>query len=358
MERRMRIGVDGRKIPEAAERGPVGTLEHAHGLGLEGVFFRSVLDMSPTLDLGELRAVRARADDLGMYLESGLGKVNPFAIPETPRLRVIGDGDTLLGFRRMMEAAAEIGCLELWSSTANVKPMFRGRFAWDRFRTDVTWPEQLAATRGLLGRLAPIARDLGLHVNLETHEEITSFEVVRLVEAVGPDAIGIVYDTANALHRLEHPVWTARRVAPYVRQTHIKDAHVAHGEDGLYYQLRPCGTGVVDFDRVIPVILGANPRVHLTIENDESHDDRPRPPEQWLLEIEEREFLDAHPDLDPDELTAYFDMVGDYEDRICSGELPDRHTYAAQAFGYAEAVAYIQRSAAHIRDVCERASTA
>jgi hypothetical protein len=80
----MRIGVDGRKIPEAKERGPVGTLDHAREINLDGVFFRTVLDMTPALDAGLLAEVRARADELGMYLESGLGKVNPYASPETP----------------------------------------------------------------------------------------------------------------------------------------------------------------------------------------------------------------------------------------------------------------------------------
>ncbi|GAA3085548.1 sugar phosphate isomerase/epimerase [Kribbella aluminosa] len=347
-----RVGVDGLKIPESAKRGPLGTIEHAHQLGLEGVFFRSVLDISPTLDAAELRTARACADDLGMYLETGLGKVNPFAIPEAPELRAIGDGDTLLGFRRMMEACAAIDCRELWSSTALFKPQFRGRLAWDRFRTDVTWPEQLVAIERFLQKLAPFARDLGIHVNLETHEEISSFELVRLVEAVGPDVTGIVYDTANPLHRIEHPVWTARRVAPYVRQSHIKDARLAHGEDGLYYQLRPCGTGVVDFGEVLPIILDANPALNLTIENYESYEDRPRQPEKWLLEIYEAEFLAAHPDLTVPEFAAYLELVHRYESRIAAGELPDLETYAAQPFDYAEAVASIVGSAAHVRHIC------
>lgn len=352
----MRVGVDGRKIPEAAKRGTLGTIEHAQEMGLEGVFFRSVLDLSPTLDLAELRNIRARADDMGMYLETGLGKVNPFAIPEAPELRAVGDGDTLLGFRRMMEACAAIGCYELWASTALVKPMFPGKLAWDRFRTDVTWEEQLVAIGRFLGRLAPYARDLGVHVNLETHEEITSFELVRLVEDVGDDVVGIVYDTANPLHRLEHPVWTARRVAPYVRQTHIKDAHVAHGKGGLYYQLRPCGTGVVDFNQVLPIIVEANPQVNLTLENYESYKDRPRPPEKWLLEVYDEDFLQAHPDLTVAEFAAYLKMVRDYEERIVSGEVPDLDAYAEQPFGYAETVRYITGSAAHIREVCNDAA--
>ncbi|MEU6663154.1 sugar phosphate isomerase/epimerase family protein [Streptomyces sp. NPDC046821] len=353
----MRIGIDGLKMPESAKRGPIGTLAHAKENGLEGVFFRSVLGISPTLDPAELRNARDRADDLGLYLETGLGKVNPFAIPEVPELRAVGDGDTLLGFRRMMEACASIGCRELWASTANVKPQFHGRLAWDRFRTDVTWEEQLVAIERFLGRLAPYARDLGVRINLETHEEITSFELVRLCEAVGPDVIGITFDTANALHRVEHPVWTARRVAPYVQQTHIKDAHVAHGEDGLYYQLRPCGEGVVDFDEIIPIITAANPNVNFTLENYESYEDRPRDPEKWLLEIYEEEYISAHPDLTTAEFSAYLKMVHDYEARIASGELPDRDTYAQQPFGYSETIRYITDSAAHIRKICAAAET-
>ena len=59
--------------------------------------------------------------------------------------------------------------------------------------------EQLQASEKFLRKLAPFARDLGVHMNLETHEEITSFELVRLVEAVGPDVLGIVFDTSGSM---------------------------------------------------------------------------------------------------------------------------------------------------------------
>src|SRR5437870_1665936 len=76
----MRVGVDGRKISRAQAYGPLKSFEHAREPGLEGLFFRTVLEMSPTLDHGELREIKAHADSLGMYVESGLGKVNPSAI--------------------------------------------------------------------------------------------------------------------------------------------------------------------------------------------------------------------------------------------------------------------------------------
>ncbi|MCF7552734.1 sugar phosphate isomerase/epimerase [Pseudonocardia sp. WMMC193] len=344
----MKLGIDGRKIPGAVPGDPVSVLRTAHELGMEGVFFRTVLDMSPTLDACLLAETRAVADDLGMYLESGLGKVNPYASPETPELRRIGDGDVVLGFRRMMQACAEIDCRELWIGTANYQSAFRGRFAYDRFRTDVSWAEQLRAIRSFLQLLAPIARDLGIHLNLETHEEITSFEVVRLVEQTGPDVAGIVFDTANVLQRLEDPVAAAHRVAPHVRQTHLKDAVLVGAPGGLRYQMRPSGTGVVDFAAILPVLAAARPDLNLSMETDQP---RSGAPLDMLVESADPAFVAAHPDVTEAERRAHAALVRDAEARIRAGLIPSVDAYAAAPFGVPEARSYIHRSAAHLRSL-------
>jgi sugar phosphate isomerase/epimerase len=339
----MRVGVDGRKIPGAAARGPLRSLDHGRALGMEGLFFRTVLEMSPTLDPGALGEIRAHADALGLYLETGLGKVNPYATPETPELRRIGDGDIRLGFERMMRACAAIDCRELWVGTATYKGEFAGNLAYDRFRTDAPWADQLAATEKFLRALAPVARDLGIHLNIETHEEITSFEVVRLVEAVGPDVTGIVFDTANVVQRGEDPVAAARRVAPYVRQTHIKDVALFFSEGGVSRQARTCGQGAVDFRAILPILAAARPDLTLSIENPTS-----APPIQ-TIPVFDPAWLAAHPDLTPAELAAFFRVVAARERRIASGEIDDPETYQARPFGHAEAVAYITDSAAYLR---------
>jgi sugar phosphate isomerase/epimerase len=349
----MRIGLDGRKIPEASIRGSVGSLERAHEIGMEGLFFRTVLDMSPTLDHGVFRAVKQKADELGLYVETGLGKVNPYANPEAPELRAAGDGDIVLGFRRMMEAAVVMDCRELWVATANHKGAYYGRFAYDRFRTDVNWPDQLQATEKFLRKLAPIARDLGIHMNLETHEEITSFELVRLVEAVGPDVVGIVFDTANVLQRVEHPVFTARRIAPYVRQTHIKDGSVTYCPGGVAFQIRTAGQGMVDFGEVLPILAAANPELNLSIENEEV---RAGPPNMRpaVIEIYNADFLAGHPDLSVEEFAAYMEMVRAFDQRIAQGERETWETVAGQPAGVDDVIARIKVSAAYLRQLCEK----
>jgi hypothetical protein len=133
----------------------------------------------------------------------------------------------------------------------------------------------------------------------------------------------------------------------------VKDALIAHTEGGLMYQMRPCGTGVVDFHGVLPVVAAANPTIHLSIENDESLEDRPRPRSRMRIEIDNPDFLAGHPDLTEEEKVAYLDMVAAYEQRIANGEVPSFDEYAAQPYGYAETVKYIQDSAAHLRAVCE-----
>ena len=359
----MRVGIDGLKLPEVKKRGPLASLDHVKALGLGGIFFSSILDMSPNLDVGKLREIRSKADELGLYLESGLGKINPYCSAEAPELRAIGEGDIIAGLTKMMEASASIGCHELWVSPGNFKPAYRGRLAVDRFRTDVTWDEQLLATEKVLSKLAPAARALGIHMNIETHDEITSFEILRLIEAVGEDCVGVVLDTANMLQRAEHPVLATKRLAPYVRQTHIKDAYVARAPGGFDFQPRPCGEGIVDFTAILPILAAVKPTLNLSLEIAQSTDDNPRRayPRQ-CIQLDDPQWRAGHPDLTPDEENAYLSMVDAFEVRVASGEIADWETYESthygypdyqhQPYGFQEAINFIKKSSQHIQQIC------
>lgn len=360
----MRLGIDWQKLPEATKRGPLASLDHVKELGLEGIFFPTVLDMSAALDMSLLRDIRAKADDLGLYLEAGLGKINPYCSAEAPELRAAGNGDIIAGLTRMVECAAEIGLHELWISPGNFKSQYPGRLANDRFRTDIDWADQLAAMEKVMHRIAPALRAHGSHMNMETHDEITSFEILRLIEAVGEDVTGAVFDTANGLQRGEHPVWAARRLAPFVRQTHIKDAYVARAPGGLDFQGRPCGDGIVDFAAILPILHAANPNLNLSLEMAASCEDKPRAPNpRQCIQIDDPVWRAVHPDLTADEYDAYMAMVDEYERRIERDEIEDWVAYEARNYGYPEyreqnygfdeAIKYIKKSANHIAQTCK-----
>ncbi|MUN39352.1 sugar phosphate isomerase/epimerase family protein [Actinomadura litoris] len=352
-----RVGIDGRKVPGATGRPAIERLDLAKELGLDGVFYRTVFDMDPGLDAGRLAEHRRRADQLGLYLEAGIGNVNPYAMAEHPHLRKAGDGDTVLGFRHAIRAAAEIGCRELWVVTGGFKN-FPGRFAYDRFRTDVDWSAQLEETARFLELLAPICREHGVHLNLETHEEITSFELVRLVERVGPDVLGITFDTTNLLQRGEHPLESARRVAPYVRQTHVKDCLLGIGEDGIRYQLRPVGSGVLDMAGLLGVLRDAGARPNLSLETLTSAaesgggEDGLHPYLRPLtIELYDPVWHAMHPDLNSVELTATVRLAVEGERRVAEGGTESMAAFAGRPFSHADAVAFVQAGAAHLRSL-------
>src|SRR3954453_6340037 len=99
----MRIGSEGDHIVGARTRGAIDSLTFAHEQGLDGVFFKGILDVSPTLDLGELREAKAHADSLGLYLEAGVGRINPYNTAESPAVRKLGGGDYRRAMVKMIE---------------------------------------------------------------------------------------------------------------------------------------------------------------------------------------------------------------------------------------------------------------
>jgi len=339
----VKFGVCGRKFPDAAKLGPERILDRVHALGFDGVFFRSILDLDPNLDADHLRDLRGRADAYGLYFEVGLGKVNPFNTPETPAIRALGAGDYRLGMELMIRAAQAIGCTELWADTANSQDASWGLHRIDRFRTDVTWPDQLQATERFLSVLAPLLRDLGCRIDLETHEEITTHELVALIQAIGPDVLGVTLDLANVVIRGEDPLAATQRVAPYVHLTHMRDVILYGVPDGIERQIRPCGEGVIDWQRVLALLAEHTPQLHLSVENVSG-------PNRAHIAIYDPRWQASHPDLSADELATLVRHAHETDARVRRGEITDPSSYYPEAgLSSDEQVEFIRRCHTHLR---------
>lgn len=319
----IRIGLDGRKYPGASQLGPIGLLDKARAIGMDGVFFRTILDVSPDLDAGLLAELAQHARSLGLYLEMGLGKVNPYNTAEAPEVRALGKGDYLLGMTRMIEAATAIGCTALWVDTANYQRHEWGRFAIDRFRTDVTWDEQLRATQRFIEKLRPVLTERKAVLAVETHEEITTFEIARMVEAVGEDILGVTLDLANVVVRGEEPVAATRRVAPHVRKTHMRDLILYPGPTGLQRQIRAIGDGSIDWHGVLSALRDAGAAPNMTIEN--SWHDRNE------IAIDDPDWRAGHPDLRGAEIDALKAMADRFTAAVAEGRMPTVEAYYGSA---------------------------
>jgi sugar phosphate isomerase/epimerase len=264
----MKVGVDGKTIADVEGRGSIGALRFAKEQGVDGVFFSTILDISPTLDLGELHEARELAGELRLYLDCGIGSVNPYNFREFPEVLALGDGDYRVAIERMIRAARSIDCVELSAEAATPenKP-FKGAGRNDRFRSDVDWDDQLHAMEKFLSSLAPLLREQGCRIDVENHGEITTGELVRLVEAAGPETVGITFNSGDTVLNSEDPLAAARRVAPYTHLVHAKDCVLYPDENGLVRQVKSCGEGMIDWESLLPILWEHCPSLDLSFED-------------------------------------------------------------------------------------------
>ncbi|MCC6444497.1 MAG: sugar phosphate isomerase/epimerase [Armatimonadetes bacterium] len=302
----MKVGLDTFTIREL-NLDPFATLDWIYEQGLEGAQFGDLRSLSDALDPGRLSEVRSHADRLGLYTHISVPTCNPHLV--TGSLE-----EHMAGLARQVETAARFGWHELHSALGGGP---------ERYEHPVPWTQHLADSADLIRRLSPVLHAHGSRIDLETHGDVTTFELVRLIEAVGPDVCGICLDTANVLCHAEDPVLAARRAAPYTHLTHTKDGILFFSERGYTRQGRPPGEGCLDWERILPALGESAPDLPLSIED-----------HKWLFEfaVFEEDWHDLHPDLTCAELAKVIRLTWECERRIADGTLERPEVYEAIPF--------------------------
>ena len=323
----MKVGLDTFTLHEM-KPGPFEALEFCEEHGLAGAQFGGVRGMSPGLDVSRLKDVRARADRLGLYTHVSVSTCNPFKIEHSAEAHVENLAEEV-------RAAAECGWHELHSTLGALE---------ERYGDPVPFAEQLEGAEYLLERLGPVLRDCASRINLETHGDATTFELVRLAEEVGPDVVGICLDTANVLCQAEDPVSAAERAAPYTHLTHTKDAIIYFTDEGYQRQTRPAGEGALDWEGILPILARHSPDLPLSIED-----------HKWLFDfpIFDPEWHEFHPDLTSAELGQVVGIAWRCQKRIMEGELMDPQEYESIPFSE-QLVERIHSGRDYLRDTLAR----
>ncbi|MBM3215890.1 sugar phosphate isomerase/epimerase [Candidatus Poribacteria bacterium] len=227
-----------------------GLMDLAEGSGLGGVEFppHMVPDKSD-----------AGFDALGAELRSrGL----------TP----VFDGSNVLdpALPEWVEAAHRVG-------SPTVRVVLSGILCGDRSPMAGKWQEHLENAVWALRAAEPTARKLGISIAVENHQDADSRDLVWICEQVGSPHVGVNLDAGNALSVGEDPIEFAQRIAPYLKNVHLKDYLMFPTESG--YRLVRCavGDGVLDwralfalFDREAPeatrnIELGAMKDRHIRL---------------------------------------------------------------------------------------------
>lgn len=161
---------------------------------------------------------------------------------------VVSAGLPHSGVEQALEAAAALGATVVRTALTTV-------LCGDRAaRAD--WDDSVARLRADLIRLAPMARDLGLTLAIENHQDFTAEELLAFCHE-GGEGLGICLDTGNSFPVAEAPLPFAAKVAPKIAHVHLKDYRVQMTDQG--YRLVRCaiGDGAVPVAEVLDVLLAA-----------------------------------------------------------------------------------------------------
>lgn len=298
----MRVGVDTFTLRDL-KLDPFGQLATIKAWGLAGAQFGGLRGLSKDLDRGRLREIRARADELGLYCHVSV------SVNCNPHLAGLPPEEHERRLAEEIQAAAECGWHELHGTLGGGD---------ERYVHPVPWARQLQDSAAFLRRLGPALRANRCRIDIETHGDCTTFELVRLVEEAGPDIAGICLDTANVMCHCEDPVEAARRAAPYTHLTHIKDGVAFFTETGFTRQTLPPGRGALEWEKILPILAEFEPNLPVSIED-----------HKWLFHFHcfDPRWIRLHPDLTREEFARFMQLVWRCQKRYLSGELRDPEAY-------------------------------
>ena len=263
---------------------------------LEGLQFshRMIEDLSQQ----QIQALAARAAELGLYLELAGSSVNPGRTGRTV-LQVVDE------WMPALRLAESVGAAIINTSFGLLK---------ERLFTSPSLGEQIDMTAQVLCTLAPAAQAHNVTITVELHVDLTSIELLRLIEKVNSPHVAVNLDTANACGLMEDPVQAAMRLAPYVRTTHLKDSCVYPSEEGYNWQGGAAlGRGVVDLPAIADILYRTNPHVNLNIEDSGGYIPIP---------IHDEGFLDTLSDLTPRDVVNFYQLLMRGQEMVRSGMQP------------------------------------
>jgi 3-oxoisoapionate decarboxylase len=193
---------------------------------------------------GDLPKLRARADELGMYIE---GMV---AIPR--------NGD-LANLEKQLTDAKSIGVKVVRAA------MLSGR-RYETFSTLVDWKKWVDQSYEAIRMAMPVIEKHKIVVALENHKDWTLEDFQKLLKTYQSEYLQVCLDFGNNISLLDDPMEVINGLAPYAKSTHIKDMAVQPYEQGFLLSEVNLGTGMLDLAKIVQIIQKANPQAKFSLE--------------------------------------------------------------------------------------------
>jgi 3-oxoisoapionate decarboxylase len=262
-------------------------LDYAHRIGLEVVMFPDP-DFFASLDDVYLRQVKAHADGLGLELEVGM-----YSICESSTSFSNRRGSAVEQLAKMVHVASVLGCQAMRTLLGSNA---------DR-RTPTPLATHVQNTIATLHAVREQALDLGIKIAIENHAgDLLGRELKALVEAAGPEFVGVCIDSGNPLWMGESPYVTLQHLAPYIVMSHIRDTAVCPHPKGAAVQWVAMGDGTIDIARWSKLYQEQCPNTNFTLEIISTLAPK-------VLNYLEPEYWSVYPDLPAAEFAQFLQLV-------------------------------------------------
>lgn len=216
---------------------PQQLMDQALEAGLQGVELPATL-----LQDSDISTVTSYAQERGLFITLAAGGYDPAKLAEAIDLATRLKAATV----RTVIGGAKIG--------GDRRPL-AGR--WKPFMQEV-----LAKLR----EATVVAERAGVNLAVENHQDLASEELLWLCESIASPHFGITLDTGNPLATAEEPIDFARRVAPHLKNVHLKDYWIYLSEEGYRLVRCPLGQGVIDFPALFEIFANDCPDVTMSVE--------------------------------------------------------------------------------------------
>lgn len=224
-------------VPQGVEPlSPEGYLRIARKLELDGVHFTETRHFG-SFTARALSALAGLADSLGLFIELGTSGTDPEHLRE-----VIGAGHLL--------------------SSRSVRTCVGG----SRLEVGAEWPRVLDRAAANIRAVVPMLEDTGVRLAIENHQEITTPELLALVDAAASDLVGVCLDTTNQLFVLEDVQEAARLLTPRTHSMHVADVVVVPTTRGCAVKSVALGRGWIDNDELVRAIAHRDRGVRVNLE--------------------------------------------------------------------------------------------
>jgi len=221
------------------ENPPMGVshfLRKVSELGLDGVHFCDPRHLD-SLEYGYVMQLREKADALGLYIELGT------------------EGTNADHLQNIVRASHVLG-----------SPLVRTFIGKTRSRTAQAMSELLAGAAAEIVAVLPVCERYEVSLAIENHRDLTTRELLQLLEIVGSPMVGVSFHTGNPLALLEDPATSAELLAPAIKSVHLSDYQLAGASDGFALIGCALGEGVVDLPRILEIVASRAPDARLNVE--------------------------------------------------------------------------------------------